>query len=161
MSNMSLSLSPLEIVRFFRERGVQERSKVVQFVREVADEASKLASLWSDLVKEYPHTGDDLQKAEAFRMTFDDMQQNAAVQSLRGKYQMASTVIRDVLSDAQRKEFFDALGGLLGTRRLLRSDQFGVLLPSVNSPAELRSVVSELHQDAAKLRVLASELAAL
>ena len=161
---MSLSLNVFDILKFFRDRGVNDRRKVAEYVQKIADEASEIASIWGDLVKQYQplinSPSNDKERATAW-VVFEDMQQEAVVAAMARHYRNASSIVGALLTDKQRTELFDAIGGLLAARyRLKPKEAQGILLPPVNSPTALRTIVSSLQHEAGVLQALASELKA-
>lgn len=167
---MPLPINPIDLIRLFRERGIRERSLVVDYLEAISTAATDMVGCWLEVYQRLEGLEDALVRTNGKAEISKGHVINAARQlgyflELSAHYKRASSALRGKLNETEMVELFDALGSLLHTRnqtkalyeleieceRDLSSDEPFNL-------KDLKSMINGMQEEAATLRALVAAL---
>ena len=169
---MAISLSPIEILKFFRERGIREHQAVVAYLESIAGVATKIVDCWieiADSMQKYDH---DIRERLS-RMAH----QLGPFYEASEYYKRASTILGGKLNQSEMDDLFEALGSLLSTRNETKKlyeleierqykvavfgKEYSACLEKSITVEKIRVMIDAMQREAAVLRALATGVRAL
>jgi hypothetical protein len=148
---MPISISVTDVVKLFRDKGVQEKEEIISFLEIIADDAEKLCEYWREI-----HGLPPLSRERAMA----GLRQRALFSKVSVEYERASGILGLRLGPEKCEELLDALGAMMVTRNKIRAaHEYNILELDPNS-RELLDLLEALHTEAGVLRGVAAALQA-
>jgi hypothetical protein len=171
---MGISLNPVEVLKFFKERGVRDKQAVADYLERIAGVAGGVAERWTIALSKWQQldllsgkNGGLPSWQEIWLNEIEGRQQLSLLLEAAEHYQRASSVLAGRLSKSEMDDLFIYLGGLLESRSRAkelydleiessRESQFSLDNVKFRLPLQtIKEMVEAMQGQAAALRALA------